>query len=148
MKRPFGQMARDSCRKCGTSTFSISRPCARSRVRFWDLAQGREMEKVEVPHFRHESLAICPNGRFIAFGSRNNGRQQNALHVFDVQSKGMRSEFASMYDISLLQFSPNGAALTIVGNDTIYGEVIILCDDAIRIMEIISGQERRRIENP
>jgi RNA polymerase sigma factor (sigma-70 family) len=118
---------------------------ADAKARVWDLATGRELRQISFTEVRNPrapvppggvgvtifSAAVSPDGRLLAFGSRNGAIVIHEL----VRGEEVRRIDGLAQGLSVRAFSPDGRTLawSAAGNATVH------------LLEVTSGKERHQL---
>jgi len=97
-------------------------------LRFWDVASGREMRRIDEKTHQLGALAISPDGRTLA----HNG---DGVCLRDIETGRELQRVKALGAVSLA-FSPDGKLLVTGGQDH---------NPIIRVFELASGKELRRM---
>ncbi len=109
------------------------------KIRVWDTATGRKLREYPLPRGHNgSSAALSPDGRLLAMECNPSDRKQECLLILMDLATGqvIQRIDKSSPDFSLLiSFSPDGRMLAWTG----------FKDLSIRLLEVASGRERRRL---
>ncbi len=126
-----------------------------SRVRVWDVANGRELLELDTgedPSVRGAGpLAFAPDSAHLAFGSSSRIGQGELICIWDLAHGARRTLIprAHEHDLISLAFTPDGKALITSGDFTrpIKGrERTVDFVPQIRLWDVTAGQMRREFE--
>jgi WD40 repeat protein len=112
----------------------------RGMVVLWEAATGRELRRLDRAPGAVMSVALSPDGRFLATGARMLGHgsdTRKVLTVWDIDKD--RDAFAvagAGAPARSVAFSPDGTLIAIAG---------LVADHAIAVWDVISGNEVRRL---
>jgi RNA polymerase sigma factor (sigma-70 family) len=107
-------------------------------VVFCDPTTGREVRQIAVRHDPIDSLALSPDGRFLAAYSRSD----RTIRLWHVGSGREVAKLFGLEEISWgLAFSPDGRLLVTGSGGDFTNE-----DQSVRVWEVASGREVRRFD--
>jgi WD40 repeat protein len=109
---------------------------ARSHLRIWDLAAGKELHALKMPRSRADAVLFSPDSRRLAWAG---GRAGQVL-IYDVASGKELTKLEPGRNLdsgTSMVFTPDGNALAVKCSDQV-----------IRLLDLESGEELRRFGEP
>ena len=108
---------------------TVASGSADGTVRLWDAATGKEQHRLAGHKGGVRALAFSRDGLLLASA----GRRDKMAHLWDRRGKGVRRLVVPERLISSVAFSPDGKSLAVAGQ-------------AVRILDVGTGKEVRRLE--
>src|SRR5262249_22277054 len=102
-----------------------------SSIKFWDLATGKEVRKIEAPeNVGVSAVAIAPGGEVMAYGGGD------AVRLCEVKTGKEVRKLEIPGGVRSLAFAPDGKTLAVRGPD-----------QHVSLWEVQTGKERRRLSD-
>jgi WD40 repeat protein len=120
-------------------------------MRLWEIATKKELRRWNSGQQRSKVLCFSPDGKFIANNTSNaaNGIANGGVCIWDCATGKELLQFGGMPREGCVVFSASGRTIIVSGyqiRKNAVGETEF--GGEIHVLEVLSGQEIRRIDNP